>query len=338
MRNWALLAGVVLVAGCGGSESGAETEPVATATRTAAPETGGPATTRSELEAEGYVVIPRSNVALRPPEGFVVDGSIPGLARKGSRSTFLVVQAKSPYTDPQDVVDELMAGFNDEEAAARQGLEFESVTRLEVDGRPAEGATGTQTARGAEFNKAILAFPSEGHLVTLSATLEPDDPVSAGAALAVLRQARWASKAAAGGAGFTITPAKGYEKQASSAGLVYTLDGDSGPGVAQFLAQESKGAGATPASGRRDAARARFAALPGNPEITTEREVDIAGLPGVELTGAGKEDGLERRYYAAMLFTDDGYVLLVGTFDVDRYPADQTRAFRSMAHSFKLTS
>ena len=91
---------------------------------------------RSELEAEGYVVIPRSNVALRPPKGFVVDGSIPGLARKGTRSTFLVVQAESPYNDPQDVVDELMAGFNDKEATARQGLEFESVTRREVAGRP----------------------------------------------------------------------------------------------------------------------------------------------------------------------------------------------------------
>jgi len=337
VRNWALLAGVVVVAGCGGSEGGGETAPVATATRTTAPETGGPATTRSELEAKGYVVIPRSNVALRPPKGFVVDGSIPGLARKGSRSTFLVVQAESPYNDPQDVVDELMAGFNDEATAARQGLEFDSVTRLRVDGRPAVGATGTQTAQGAEFNKAILAFPSEGYLVTLTATLEPDDPVSAGAALAVLRQARWASKAAAGGTGFTITPANGYEKQTSSVGLVYTLNGDSGPGVAQFLAQESMGAGATPASSRRDAARARFAALPGSPEITTEREVDIAGLPGVELTGAGREDGRER-YYAAMLFTDDGYVLLVGTFGLDRYPADQTRAFRSMAHSFELTS
>ena len=209
MRNGALLAGVVLVAGCGGSESGGETEPVATATRTAASETGGPA------------------------------------------------------------------------------------------------------------------------------TLEPDDPVSADAALAVLREARWASETAAGGAGFTITPAKGYEKQASSVGLVYTLDGDSGPGVAQFLVQESKGAGVTPAGGRRDAARARFAGLPGSPEPTTEREVEIAGLPGVELTGAGTEDGSERRYYAAMLFTDDGYVLLVGIFDPDRYPADQTRAFRSMAHSFR---
>ena len=118
----------------------------------------------------------------------------------------------------------------------------------------------------------------------------------------------------------------------------YTLDGDSGPGVAQFLAQESKGPGATPASSRRAAARARFAGLPGSPEPTTEREVDIAGLPGVELTGAGTEDGGERRYYATMLFKDDGYVLLVGTFDPDQYPDDQTRAFRSMAHSFKLTS
>ncbi len=116
---------------------------------------------------------------------------------------------------------------------------------------------------------------------------------------------------------------------------MYTLNGDSGPGVAQFLAQESKGPGATPANSRRDAARARFAALPGSPDPTTERDVDIAGLPGVELTGTGMEDGGERRYYAAMRFTDVGYVLLVGTFDLDRYPADQTPAFRSMAHSFR---
>jgi hypothetical protein len=98
-------------------------------------------------------------VALRPPTGFVVDGSIPGLARKGSRSTVLVLQAKSPYNDPQDVVNELMAGFKDGQAAARRGLEFESVTRLEVDGRPAVGATGTQTVQGAEFSKALVAFP-----------------------------------------------------------------------------------------------------------------------------------------------------------------------------------
>ena len=333
VRRWALLAGIALVVGCGGAESGGGEEPAATA----APRTGGPATARADLEAEGYAVIPRSNVALRPPNGFAVEPSLPGLARKGSRSTFLVVQAKSPYDDPQDVVDELAAGFEDEQATASRGLELESVTRIEVDGRPAVGAIGTQTAGGAEFKKAIAAFPSEGYLVTLTATLEADDPLSAGEALAILREARWASRTAAGDTGFTITPAKGYEQQPTSTGLAYALDGDAGPGVAQFLAQPSLGAGATPAGGRQDAARARFAALPGSPAPTSEREIEIAGLPGWELTGTGTEDGRERRFYAVMLFTDDGYVLLAGTFDPERYPADQTPAFRSMARSFRVT-
>jgi hypothetical protein len=335
MRKRVILAAVAVLAGCGGSEEGGGKEPPATATRAAAPKTGGPMTPRGVLEAKGYVVIPRSNVALRSPKGFVVEASIPGLARQGSRSTFLVFQAKSSYNDPQAVVDDAMAVFKDEQAVARQGIEFDSVTRLEVDGRPAVGATGTQTAQGAQFNKAVVEFASEGYLVTMTATLETGDPVSAADALAVLRQARWASKAAAGGFGFAIAPAKGYQKVASSVALSYTLNGDSGPGVAQFLAQESKGA--TPASGRREAARARFAALPGSPEPTSEREVEIAGRPGWELTGAGKEFGRETHVYAAILFTDDGYVLLVGTFDPDRYPTDQVPAFRSMARSFKPT-
>ena len=292
---------------------------------------------RPYLTADGYVVIPRTNVALRPPDGFVVDASLPGLVRTDAHSSFHVVQAESPSDDdPAKVVDELAAGFEDEQATAQKGLRFDSVKRFSVDGRPAVGAVGTQTARGTEFNKAVVTFVSDGFFVSLSATLATDDPLSAADALAVLREARWSATAGEGGLGFAITPAKDYVKQESSAGLTYTLNGESGPGVALFLVSPSLGAQPIPPADRQEAARARFAALPGKPVADAEDRVTIAGLPGWEFTGTGKENGLARTYYATVLFTDDGYLVLAGTFDPAKYP-DQIKAFKSMARSLELT-
>lgn len=281
-------------------------------------------------------MVARTNVALRPPDGFVVDATLPGLARRGTRSTFLVSQAPSPYEDPEEVVDEVETGFRDEAATAQKGLELRSVERLSVDGRPAVGAVGTQTAGGATFNKAIVILPAEGFLVTVSATLDQDDPVSAADALDVLRGARWSTQAAGGDLGFTVRPAPGYVKKASSGGLSYTRGGRSGPGVPVFLVNPSLGAAPTPEGERRDVARARFRALPGNPRPDAEDPVTIAGLPGWEFTGTGEEGGRERRYYAAVLFTEEGYLALVGTFDPTQHP-NQTNAFRSMARSLELT-
>jgi hypothetical protein len=330
----AVVAALAVLAGCG--DSGGDRTTAERPSGTVVPKTGGPATPPATLKAKGYVVIPRTNVALRPPEGFVVEPSLPGLVRRGTRSSILVIQTSSPYDDPDKVVDDLAGGLENDEAGARQGLEFESVERISVDGRPAIGAVGTQTVQEGTFDKAVVMFPSEGQLVTVSATLESGDPATAADALAVLRAARWSTKAGRGSLGFTVTPAPGYGKHASSAGLAYSLKRATGPDEADFVASPSLGTGPIPPDERRDLARSRFGELPGDPVAGTEKRVTIAGLPGWEFTGTGKEDGRDRRYYAAVLFTDAGYLALVGTFDPDRHK-DQLGAFRSMAHSLELS-
>ena len=329
----AAVAALAVLAGCG--ESGGDKATAEKPSSTVVPKTGGPATAPAALKAKGYAVVPRTNVALRPPKGFVVEASLPGLARPGTLSSFLVIQSSSPYDDPNDVIDELAEGLEDEAAGAAQGLEFASQERFSIDGRPAIAAVGTQKARGMRFNKAFVAFPSEGQLVMVTVTLAPDDPVSAADAVEVVRAARWSTKAGRGSLGFVVTPAPGYVKQPSSAGLGYTLKGASGPGVAQFLVNPSLGTGPIPAGERRDLARTRFGSLPGHPVAGSAAGVTIAGLPGWEFTGTGEEDGRERRYYAAVLFTDAGYLILAGTFDPDRHD-DQIGAFRSMARSLEL--
>jgi hypothetical protein len=336
----ATVGALVLLAGCGGSERA--DKPAATPTRTAhnTPKTGGPATSPAALEAKGYVVIPRTNIALRPPDGFVVDDSMPGLVHRGGTgaTTIMVAQMQSRYDDPDKVVDDMITGLKDKSKAAAQGLEFDSVQRISVDGRPAVGAVGTQKARGATFKKAFVAFPSEGFLVTMTATLEPGTPVSAADAFAVVRGARWAAKSATGKLDYSIKPAAGYDKLKSSAGLGYSLDGKQAPGVPLFIVRAVNGSHVPPGSEDQalEAAEAAFRGLAGNPTPDTEERVTVAGLLGWELAGNGSENGRKTQTYAAFLFTDDDRLLtLVGTFDPDSYP-DQTEAFRAMARSLKL--
>ena len=324
---------LALLAACGESERA----PKPTATAHHRPKTGGPATSPAALEAKGYVVIPRTNVALRPPDGFVVDDTLPGLAWQGGNgyTTIMVVQTQAPYDDPDRAVDDMVIGFKDKSKTAEQGLVFDSVRRVSVDGRPAVGAVGTQRSRGVTYKKAFVAFPSEGFAVMMTATLEPGVPVSAADALAVLRHARWASKSAAGDVGYSIEPADGYVKLASSAGLGYSLAGKQEPGVPLFIVKAVNVPSGS-AGERLEAAKVAFRRLAGNPTTDSERRVTIAGLPGWELVGRGNEDGRTRKTYAVMLFTDDGRILaLAGTFDPDRYP-DQIGAFKSMAHSLEL--
>jgi hypothetical protein len=301
--QWRIRAGVaalVVLVGCGGSDPSGKPASPPTAT---VPKTGGPATAPAALKAKGYVVVPRTNVGLRPPDGFVVVPSLPGLGRVGTRSTFLVTQGRSPYDDPNEVVDEVASGYNDEAATARHGFKFKSVERFTVDGRPAVGAVGTQT--------------------------------SAAEALAVLREARRSTRPGRGTLGFAITPAPGYVKEASSLGLSYTFKGRSGPGVPLFLVTPSLGERPPAPIDRRDAARARFEELPGNPAPEFEHRVTIAGLSGWEFTGSGREEGREARFYVVVLYTDDGYLALVGSFDPARF-RDHTTAFKSMARSLEL--
>jgi hypothetical protein len=309
------------LAGC------ATTDRTATAPRPAAPP--------PDLKAQGYVVVPRTNIALRPPAGFAVDARLPGLARRSGRSSLLVLQERAPRETPERIVDELASGAADTTALARRGITLTSAQRFSVDGHPAVGWTGTQRARGAELKKAFVAFPSHGHVVMLTATLAADDPVSATQALAILRAARWSAYAEPGDPGYAVTPAEGYVQRPSSAGLTYTRGGESGPGVAVF-AGEASHAGPVLRADRLGVARARFSALPGSPRPASERRVTIAGLPGWEFTGTGRENGRDQATYAAVLFTGDGHLALAGTFDPRRY-RDQTGAFRAMARSLTLT-
>jgi hypothetical protein len=323
---------LALLAGCGGSDRAEKPAATPTATTHDTPKTGGPATSPEALEAKGYVVIPRTNVALRPPDRFVVDDSLPGLSRPDGHdyTSIVVEQRQTPYDDPDKAAGELAAGLKNDGPR----IEWKSVERVTVDGRPAVAAVGTEKANGETYKKAFVGFPAEGFSVMLTATLEPDVPTSAADALAVLRDARWSTTTARGDVGFAVKPAKGYDKLATSSGIAYSR-GKAKAGVPLFVGKAMNTATTVDENEWWEVGREAFAGITGDATVDTEQQVTIAGIPGRELIGSGTRNGRKSKTYVVVLFLDGRVLTLAGTFDPDRYP-DQIRAFKSMAHSLRL--
>lgn len=318
----AALLATALATGCAGPVSDtAATSATTTSTTTATPAADGE-----------YTPIPGTKVLLRVPEGMQPDSAVSGVGRPGTRSTVVVTSLPVAGKEPRVALAEIATGFSGA-AATRQGMDLGEVRELEVAGLPAVATSGTQRAGGTTYRKVMVVLAAEDGLVMLSGTLEPDDPLSTDDLLQALLATRWAAETAAGDLGFDLTPAPGYERQSgTNSTIMLTLGGESGPDVPKFLATPSLGESPVEA-GRHDAfARERFEELPHSPEVESAADVEIAGLPGVELTGHNSRGAV---VYAVLLFTETGYLVMVGDFDPDLH-ADQLPAFREMARSLVL--
>ncbi|MCT2582110.1 hypothetical protein [Actinophytocola gossypii] len=234
---------------------------------------------------------------------------------------------------PQEVLDEVATGLVGPQAA-QQGLDLGAVRELEVAGHPAIATTGTQLAAGTTYQKAVAVLVADNTYVHITGTAEPGDPLSADDMLDVITDARWNTDTAPGDVGLDITVATGYERVLdTSAGILATLGGESGMDVPKLIATPSLGQSPIGEERRRSFATERFEKLPHEPTIETITEVDIADLPGFELTGHNSDGHV---VYAAVLFTDSGYVVISGNFDPNRH-SDQLPAFKDMARSLELT-
>ncbi|MBB4966201.1 hypothetical protein F4559_003560 [Saccharothrix violaceirubra] len=285
--------------------------------------------------APGYTAIPRTHFLLRVPTGMAVDPALPGLVRPGAGTSVLVaVNPLTPDADAEEILTDLATGFTGVRAAA-QGLELDRPQRLEVAGFPAVATTGIQRVGDARVRKAVVALITDDEFVMLTATLADDDPLSTPEALAVLTAARRGATRAPGDLGFDVTPAPGYHRSSHpGSALLLTLGPETGDDVPVFVVAASVDDVATPDEDRRDAALGRFAALPSTPTVDDAAAVEIAGLPGYEITGRGT--GRWEAVYCTVLFRPAGYLVLSGWYDPLVHD-DQHPAFRAMARSLVLT-
>ncbi|WP_216214375.1 hypothetical protein [Amycolatopsis aidingensis] len=149
------------------------------------------ATPSSEVTAAEHTPIPRTKASLRVPEGMQLDESLPGISRKGTRTTVVVNELPLPDKTPEQGLAEVTAGFAEPQAEAK-GFRFDEVQRdVSIAGFPGVTAIGIQRAAQGTFGKTIVVFAAEDALVMLSGTLEPDDPLSPADLREVLTDVRW---------------------------------------------------------------------------------------------------------------------------------------------------
>ncbi len=312
---------VLLAAGCGGQEDPAR-PPASSAT-------SGPPPASSAAPGGDHQPIPRTRISLRVPDGLTVDPSLPGLGRPNTRTSVMVVEqpvAGSGDT-PRGALAQMMAGLTGEKAKT-QGIELVPPAEVTVAGFPALVTTGTQRTPEGTIAKAVVVLAAEDVVVIMTGNIQPDDPLKVDELKAVLLDAKWNSQTAAGSMGFDLTAAPGYQRQQSSAGLVFALDGKQGP---MLVAAPSIGKAELPAD-RRGFAVGRFGELPSKPSADSVNEVEIAGLKGFEIVG---KDSAKKTAYGVMVFTETGYIQIAADFDSAKY-GDQLPAFRAMARSLVL--
>ena len=318
-----VLGGVMLLGGCAGS----------TSTPPAVSPTSSTAVSAEPVALGDFAAIPGTNISLRVPEGMAVDESLSGLGEPGTRNSVVVMDLPVADKTPQEAADEVAAAFTGPKAA-QQGMEFDEVRRVTIAGHPAAVATGVQRRSGQTYLKAIAVLAAPDDVVMITGTAEEDGPLTVDDLLEVLTSARWNEEAAEGDLGFDLTPAAGYaRKDAVGGSILFTLGGAAGKGVPSLLAAPSLGQAAVEESRWRAFAETRFETLPAKPSADSTVEVDIAGLPGFEVTGVGSAG---ETVYAVVLFTETGYIVIAGDFD-PRAHGDQLPAFREMARSLVLS-
>ncbi|GAA1315161.1 hypothetical protein [Saccharothrix xinjiangensis] len=292
-----------------------------------------PALAENAATGSGHVPIPRTNVLLRLPDGLEVDPSLPGLARPGANTSVVVMSQPLVDTTPEEAREEMADGLSGPKARL-QGMDMDEPRELDVAGHPAIAVTGEQLASGAVYRKAIVALFTEKTFVMMTGTIEPGDPLTANELLTTLTDARWSDETAAGDLGFELTPAPGYQRQeGSTSSVIITLDGETGPNAPSLVAAPSLGDNPVEEGEREEFARKRFTKLPSTPQVESVTEVEVAGLPGFELTGSNRAGVVT---YGAVLFTEVGYLVITGRFDPDLHP-DQVPAFQEMTRSLVLT-
>ncbi|MFC3455498.1 hypothetical protein [Amycolatopsis speibonae] len=323
LRSVFCAAVILLVAGCGSTQkTGQVTTPSTAASSTAPSSTAAAAAPTGDEQA-----IPRTRISLLVPKGMRVEPSLPGLGRSNSGTSVVVVEQAMDGKPVQEALNQAAAGLTSERAK-QQGIELEEPVELRIAGFPAFLTSGTQRVAAGTFGKVNAMIAADDTLVIITGTLQPGESLTIDDFKKVISGARWSAEAAPGSIGFDLTAAEGYQRKESTAAITYNRGEQGGP---KLLAAPSMGQVRLPED-KRAYAVDRFAKTPSTPSADTVTEVTLAGLSGFEMLG---RDSKGRTAYAVMVFTETGYILIMGDFEPAKH-GDQLPAFKEMAHSLVL--
>ena len=285
---------------------------------------------------EDHKQIPGTKFFIVPPTGFVAATSFQGFQQINSGASILVIEIPGPFS-------ESIKGFT-EQGLKTRGMVLQMQEEINLNGYQGLLLTAEQFAHGTNYSKYILVFGDSNATYMVNGTfpeefeeLEKDVRESI---LSVVYESELMVDPLSAVA-FTVDTRNtklNFAKNLTGT-LIYTVDGEvptASNDKTSFIVGHSLVNIHT--IDKKLTALNRIKRMPYTDLEIDESEItsiDIDGISGYEIIGEGleKSNGAKELVYQVMLFTDDGYYILLGTTKSDF--EENLQLFRKVARSFR---
>lgn len=281
-----------------------------------------------------YVSFPGVGVAIRQPDGFIVDDSFDGFGLREKQTSILTLSLPGPYR-------EISGGFT-KMHIEEQGWTFLNREELKIGEMPAVLVQFEQSATGTVFEKTTLAFGSDEKTTLVTATYPKEfrDEFSAQLKAAVLSSRPIKADQAAEELDLTVEGSKKLRRTFGFPGfIVYTSNGkmplDSPKDPFFAIAKGFRGVLDTKEFSEH---RLRTHAHTKNVANVSTTPFSVDGLEGFESTATARDEESDTplTLYQAIVFDEKGYILMVGLVDIEKSD-EYLPEFKKMARSLRRT-
>lgn len=253
---------------------------------------------------------------LVPPSGFINANNFQGFQQLNSGASILVMEIPGPFS-------ETTKGFN-EQGLKTQGVVLKKKEEIKINGNHGLFLTTEQFAYGTNYSKYILVFGDSKATYMVNGTFpkevtELDKDIRESMLSVVYESGLTVDPLST--VSFTVDTDNTKLKfgKSISGMLLYTVDGkvptESGDKTSFIVGLSLSNVQTVD---KKLTALTRIKRLPYTDLKIDEskiKEIEIDGISGYEIVGEGleKSNGTKELVYQVMLFTDNGYYIMVGT-------------------------
>ncbi|NBW36776.1 MAG: hypothetical protein EBR30_17480 [Cytophagia bacterium] len=274
----------------------------------------------NNTKTDKHQQIPGTKFFLIPPTDFINATQFQGFQQLNSGASILVMEIPGPFS-------ESTKGFN-KQGLKTQGVVLKKKEEIKVNGNQGLFITTEQFAYGTNYSKYILVFGDSNGTYMINGTFPKE-------VTTLDKEVRESMLSVIYESGITVDPLSAVSftidtentklkfGKSLSGMLIYTIDGKVptessdkttfivGISIANVQTVDKKLTAIT-----------RIKRMPYNDLKVDENkinEIEIDGIYGYEIVGEGldKANGTKELIYQVMLFTDNGYYIIVGTAKTD---------------------
>ncbi len=278
------------------------------------------------------ISIPGTKCTMIPPDGFILTDRFSGFTQTATGASIMLSELPAPYQELSD-------GFT--AAALRtRGMELISRKIIDLNGSKATYIVVTQFAQGINYKKQMLLMGDSSVSVIVNGIYPESAAIDSNAIEAALLSTRYSQaqhENPMDAALFTISlEGSAFKPYKYISGvLLFTEEYQLPTQKPTFMVGNSLSKVTT--TDRKAYATSHLLTVtkPNKPNIKETNEVEIDGLPGIEILAELEKPGKPSELvYHLILFTeDDDYFLIMGNSTLD-FP-EYTSRFKKIARTFK---